>query len=340
MAISSTSGGLVVAVIGTISFGASGGFIKPLLDAGWSPTAAVTARVLVGGLVLLPLALVSLRGHWSALWRARWRVILMALAGVAATQLFYFAAIRTIPVSTALLIELLAPLLLVGYAWAMTRRLPRPLILIGSVLAVGGLVLVIGPGALHAADPLGLLFAFLAMIGCAIYFVVAARPSDGLPPVAFAASGLVLGGLTLGLLGITGLLPFTAKFGDLPLAGVELPWWVPLLIVAVVSTAVAYVAGITAAEALGSRLASFVSLLEVVFASLFAWLLLGEQLTPLQLLGGVLILGGIAAVRAAGSADDDPTAPEPTADDDAPIGLDERPLWHPADRPSSEGAVG
>lgn len=306
--ISSTSAGLAVAVLGSLTFGTSGAFIKPLLEAGWSPTAAVTARVLVGGLVLLPVALVSLRGHWSALWRARWRVIVMATVGVAITQLFYFAAIQTIPVATALLIELLAPLLLVGVAWATTRRIPRALVLVGSVFAVGGLLLVIGPGAIRAVDPVGLMFAFLAMIGCAIYFVVAARPSDGLPPVAFAASGLVLGGLILGLLGVTGLLPFTAALGDLPLAGIELPWWVPLLIVAVVSTAIAYVAGITAAEALGSRLASFAALLEVVFAALFAWLLLGEQLTPLQLLGGALILGGIAAVRAAGSADEFPAA--------------------------------
>ncbi|WP_166806237.1 EamA family transporter [Cryobacterium cheniae] len=304
--ISSTSAGLAVAVLGSLSFGTSGAFIKPLLEAGWSPTAAVTARVVIGGLVLLPVALVSLRGRWHALWRARWRVIVMAIVGVVITQVFYFAAIQTIPVATALLIELLAPLLLVGVAWATTRRIPRALVLIGSVFAVGGLLLVIGPGAIRAVDPVGLMFAFCAMIGCATYFVVAARPSDGLSPVAFAASGLVLGGLILGLLGVTGLLPLTATFGDLPLAGIELPWWVPLVIVAVVSTAIAYVAGITAAEALGSRLASFVSLLEVVFAALFAWLLLGEQLMPLQLLGGALILGGIAAVRAAGSTDEFP----------------------------------
>jgi drug/metabolite transporter (DMT)-like permease len=301
--ISSTSAGLVVAVIGSVSFGTSGAFIKPLLASGWSPTAAVTARVVVGGLVLLPIALVSLHGRWCALWRARWRVTLMALVGVVFTQLFYFAAIQTIPVSTALLIEMLAPLLLVGVAWATSRRIPRALVLAGSVFAVGGMLLVIGPGAIRAVDPIGLVFAFLAMLGCAFYFVVAARPSQGLPPVAFAAFGLMLGGLVLGLLGVTGLLPFAATLEDLPLAGVELPWWVPLVIVAVVSTAIAYVAGITAAESLGSRLVSFVSLLEVVFAALFAWLLLGEQLTPLQLLGGALILGGIAAVRAAGSAD-------------------------------------
>ena len=48
---------------------------------------------------------------------------------------------------------------------------------------------------------------------------------------------------------------------------------------------------------LGSRLASFAGLLEVLFATFYAWLLLGEKLTILQFLGGALILAGIAFVR-------------------------------------------
>ncbi|WNV86955.1 EamA family transporter [Umezawaea sp. Da 62-37] len=290
--------GLVAAGVSAVSFGTSGVFVKPLLEAGWSPTAAVTARALTAGLVLLPFTLVSLRGRWDALWRARWRVLGMGVIGVAITQVLYFAAIRRIPVSTALLVEYLAPLILVGFTWAVTRRAPRPTVLIGSVLAVGGLVLVIGPGAIRAVDPVGLLIAFGAAVGCALYFVIAARPSDGLAPVALAGSGLLLASVLLALVGMTGLLPSTAVFGDLPVFGSSAPWWVPLLVVAVIGTALAYATGITASGLLGSRLASFIGLLEVVFASLFAWFLLGEQLTPLQLVGGALILGGIAAVRA------------------------------------------
>jgi drug/metabolite transporter (DMT)-like permease len=298
MKFSSMSARLVTAVISAVSFGTSGAFVKPLLEAGWSPAAAVTARALTAGVVLLPFVLVSLRARWAALWHARWRVLGMGVIAVAFTQLAYFAAIQRIPVSAALLIEFLAPLILVGFTWASTRRMPRPTILIGSVLAVGGLVLVIGPGALHAVDPIGLAIAFGASIGCAAYFVIAAHPSDGLPPVALAGSGLVLGGLVLALVAATGLLPFTATFDDLPLFGTTTPWWIPLLIVAVLGTALAYATGITASRTLGSRLASFIGLLEVVFASLFAWMMLGEELTPLQLVGGVLIIGGIAAVPA------------------------------------------
>lgn len=308
MKFSSTSAGLATAVLSAVSFGTSGAFIKPLLEAGWSPAAAVTARALTGGLLLLPFVLVSLRGRWAALWRARRRVLGMGVVAVAFTQLAYFAAIQRIPVSTALLIEYLAPLLLVGFAWATTRRTPRPTVLIGSVLAIGGLVLVIGPGALHAADPVGLAAAFAAAIGCATYFVIAARPADGLPPVALAGSGLVLGGVVLALVAATGLLPFRATFGDLTLFGTATPWWIPLLVVTVIGTALAYATGIAASLKLGSRLASFVGLLEVVFASLFAWLVLGEALTLLQLVGGLLIVGGIASIPAENPA---PVGPDP-----------------------------
>lgn len=292
------STGLLAALLAAASFGTSGTLAKPLLEAGWSPVAAVTFRALIGGVLLLPVALVALRGRWGAVWRARWRVLVMGVFGVACTQLAYFAAIQTIPVSTALLIEFLAPLLLVALAWARTRRTPQRTVLLGSVLAIAGLVLVIGPGALQPVDPVGLLFAFSAAIGCATYFLIAAHTGDGLPPVALAASGLLVGGVVLGLIGASGLLVFSTEFADLSMFGNTVPWWLPLLLLAVLATAISYAAGITASELLGSRLASFVGLLEVAFAALFAWLLLDQRLTIVQILGGVLILAGIAAVNA------------------------------------------
>ncbi|CAN5146234.1 EamA family transporter [soil metagenome] len=292
-----TTAGLAIAVLAALSFGMSGAFVKPMLEAGWSPAAAVTARALAGGLILLPIALVAVRGNWDAVWRGRWRILAMGLVGVAATQLVYFAAVQRIPVSTAILVEYLAPLLLVGVVWATTRRMPKAVVLIGSVLSVGGLVLVVSPGGGQGLDLLGLVFAGLAAVGCAIYYVVAATPSDGLPAVALAAFGLMVGGLALGLVGLTGLVPFTATFGTIDLLGSPAPWWVPLAVVGVIATAFAYFTSITASGMLGSRLASFAGLLEVVAAAVYAWILLGEGMALLQLLGGGLILAGIAFVR-------------------------------------------
>ncbi len=293
----SVTRGLIVAVIAAFSFGISGALVKPLLESGWSPAAAVTVRALIGGVVLLPFAIVAMRGNWHALWRARGRVSVMVVIGVAGCQLAYFAAVERIPINTAILIEYMAPLLLVVWVWMRTRRIPKAVVFVGSVVALGGLVLIVSPGGAGSLDLLGLGFAALAAIGCAIYYVVAAKPSDGLPPVAFASFGLLGGGLALGLVGLVGFVPFAASFGAATLFGAQVAWWVPLLIVGVIATALAYASSITATEMLGSRLASFAGLLEVVAAALYAWLLLGESLTILQLLGGVLILAGIAFVR-------------------------------------------
>jgi len=302
--------GITIGVLASLAFGSSGAFVKPVLEAGWSPAAAVAFRTLIAAIVLTPFALAALHKNWKTLWAARGRIAAMALIGVAGTQLAYFLAIERMPVGSAILIEYLAPVLLVGFAWATTRRVPKVVVLLGSVAAVAGLVLVVGPASLAAVDPSGVVFALLAAIGAATYYLIAARPSEGLPPVALAWSGLLGGALALFALGGIRVIPFDMAFTDVPLLGGVVPWWVPLGIVGIVATAIAYAASIAATGMLGSRIMSFVGLLEVVFATLFAWVLLGETLTLTQLLGGVLILAGIVLVQ---SEKDARAAAPPTA---------------------------
>jgi drug/metabolite transporter (DMT)-like permease len=74
-------------------------------------------------------------------------------------------------------------------------------------------------------------------------------------------------------------------------------WVVPVAGLALVAAAFAYCAGIAAARRLGARLASFVGLAEVLFAVLFAWLLLDQRPGLSQVVGGVIVLAGIALVR-------------------------------------------
>jgi drug/metabolite transporter (DMT)-like permease len=69
------------------------------------------------------------------------------------------------------------------------------------------------------------------------------------------------------------------------------------LVLILISAVLAYPAGIVGVRRLGSSLASFVSLTEVIFAVIFALVLLGQRPGPMQLLGGALILAGIALVQ-------------------------------------------
>jgi drug/metabolite transporter (DMT)-like permease len=289
--------GIAVGLAAGFAFGAGGTIVKPLFAEGWTPGAAVFGRLLVAAVVLAIPALIAVRFDVRPLLRA-WRLVLAyAVLAVAGVQLAFYAALERIPVSIALLIEYLAPVALLLVAWGRTRRMPHRLVLIGAALAVVGLVLVIGPSGAGALDPIGVGLAGIAMIGVAFYYIVGDRTPDGVPPVTLAWAGFVIGAAALGLLGVVGILPMRAGFGEVAFFGLQAPWWVPLVTVGVMSTAFAYVAGITAITLLGARVASFLGLSEVVFAGVVGWIVLGEAIAPIGLLGAALILGGIVLVR-------------------------------------------
>jgi len=301
--------GILLGLASGLAFGAGGAIVKPLLESGWSPGMAVFLRISVAAALLVVPGLIALRFDLRPLWRAKWIVLLYSAIAVAGVQLAFYTSIARIPVSTALLIEYLAPVALVAFFWSRTRRMPQLVVLAGSVVAIIGLVLVLDPVA-GALDPFGVAMAGIAMLGVAVYYVIGERSDLGVPPIALAAVGCVIGCLVLGLAGLTGLVPFEAGPVEIEFFGGVAAWWVPVLLVGAISTAFAYVSGIQAIRMLGTRLASFLGLSEVVFAAIVSWILLGEAIGPVQLLGGLLILGGIVLVRLertkAGPPDGDP----------------------------------
>lgn len=289
--------GLGFAVVSAFSFGLSGALAKGLIEAGWSSGAAVTVRVALATLVLAGPAAMALRGRWHLLRRNLGLVTGYGLAAVAGCQLTYFYAVEHLDVGVALLIEYTAPVAVLAWMWLRHGHRPGRLTLAGATLALLGLVLVLD--LLSGADlsVVGVGWALLAMLGAAVYFIVSASEDNGLPPIVLAASGLGLGTLALVLAGLVGLVPMTFSTADVSYDGATVPFWLPLVGLGVVTAALAYTTGIAAGRRLGSRLASFAALLEVVAALLFAWLLLGELPQAVQFAGGALILVGVVVVK-------------------------------------------
>lgn len=289
--------GLGFAVVSAASFGLSGTLGKGLLDAGWSPGAAVAVRVSMAALVLVVPALVLLGGRWHLLRQSLPVVTTYGLVAVAGCQLAYFNAVAHMQVGVALLIEYTAPVAVIGWLWLRHSQRPSRLTVAGATVAALGLVLVLD--LLSGADlsVVGVAWALAAMIGVTVYFVLSASETNGLPPVVLAASGLVVGALGLLVAGAVGIVSMAASTQPVTYAGTMVAWWVPLVGLGVVTAALAYVSGIEASRRLGSRLASFAALAEVVFALVFAWMLLDEVPRPVQVLGGLLILAGVVVVK-------------------------------------------
>jgi drug/metabolite transporter (DMT)-like permease len=289
--------GLWLALGSAASFGLSGALASGLFRAGWSAGAVVLVRLGLGAVVLAPFAVRDLRGRWSALRGHAHLVLLYGAVPMALAQFAYFSAVARMAVGPALLIEYTAPAAVVGWLWLRRGEGPTRLTLGGAALCVVGLVLVLDLIGGSPLNVIGVGWALLAMVGAATYFVLGSDGLDGVPAVGLAGAGLVAAAIGLGLLAGIGILPVRAATAPVHYAGSTLAWWVPLLLLAAVTCAFAYCSGIAAIRRIGSRLASFVGLLEVASGVVWAWLLLAQVPGPLQLLGGAVLLMGIVIVR-------------------------------------------
>jgi len=295
--------GLLFALSSAFAFGLSGPLGKSLMEAGWSPTAAVTAR-LAGGAVAMAVFATMMNRNWVREALGHWKtVVAYGVVPIAGAQLCYYNAVSHLSVGVALLIEYTAPVLVVGWLWATTRRRPTNLTLAGVVLAVAGIMLVLDVFSDVHINLVGVAWALVAAVCAACYFMmsdeVSADPTEegALNPITLATAGLIVGAVAVALLGASRAMPMTFTANDTVVAGFTTSWIVPVTAMALIPTAIAYTLGIMGVARLRPRFASLVGLSEVMFAVLAAWVLLGEALAPIQVVGAAVVLAGLVLAR-------------------------------------------
>lgn len=286
--------GLTLALVSAFAFGGSGPAAKPLIEAGLQPLHVTWLRVAGAALVLLPLA-------WRHRGLVRERPVLLVgfgLLAVAGVQAFYFASISRIPVGVALLIEYLAPALVLGWVRFVQRRPVTRAAGVGVVLAVGGLACVVRVWSGLTLDAVGLLLALGAACCQVGYFVLSDHGSDGNDgrrqpdPLGVIAYGLLTGTLVLTVLARPWSMNWTVLAGDAPMGGAQVPAALLLGWIVLVATVAAYLTGVVSVRRLSPQVAGVVACLEAVIATVLAWVLLGEHLAAVQLVGGAVVLLG------------------------------------------------
>ena len=295
----SSGGGLGLALVSASSFGLSGSLARSLLDLGWSPAAVVATRVAGAFLILLIPCLVLLRRIGLPTRGQSLRMLAYGVVAIALAQLCYFSAVQYLSVGVALLLEFLAPVLLIGWHWARTQRRPAWSVLTGAALSIVGLAFVLDLRDGLMLNPIGVAWGLGAALCLCAYFLLSEDKGTDTPihPLLLTTAGTGIGAGVLLAAAAAGILPLAASPGVTNLAAWSVGWWVPVMLLILVSAVLAYPSGIVAVRSLGSSLASFVALTEVIFAVTFAFVLLGQRPGPMQLVGGALILAGIALVQ-------------------------------------------
>ena len=285
---------LIALFAGALAIGSSGIFVR-LSETG--PTATAFWR----GALALPLLAV-----WAALERraragaaqpettavARsWRDPMFFWAGVffAGDLALWHASLLLTSVAASTLEANCAPMVVTLGAWALWGERPRLSFLLALALGSVGLLLIVstkfahGPAAL-TGDLLGLGTA--CFYGFYILAVVRLRTRHGAGIIMFNST-LVFTLLLLPLALTQKFLPDTAR-GWLLLAGCALS--AQVLGQGLVAYALAHLAATFSSVGL---------YLQSIAATVYAWLLLKERLTPLQIAGGLIVLGAIALARTA-----------------------------------------
>ncbi|MFE7777001.1 DMT family transporter [Streptomyces sp. NPDC057445] len=285
------SAGLGLALASAFAFGGSGVAAKPLIEAGLDPLHVVWLRVAGAALVMLPVAW----RHRDLLIRKPALLAGFGLLAVAGVQAFYFAALSRIPVGVALLVEYLAPALVLAWVRFVQRRPVTRAAALGVVLAVGGLACVVEVWSGLGFDVIGLLLALGAACCQVGYFVLSDQGGEGddaADPLGVIAYGLLIGALVLTLVARPWNMNWPVLGGVASIGGTTVPATLLLAWIVLIATVVAYVTGVISVRRLSPQVAGVVACLEAVIATVLAWVLLREHLSAPQIFGGAVVLIG------------------------------------------------
>jgi inner membrane transporter RhtA len=276
-----TTPAILLVVVG-LACQEAGAALAVLLFPEVGPLGMVMLRLVFSAILLLLIARPSLRGHSRDGWLA---VLGFGLVLALMNGLFYLALAR-LPLGVTVTIEVLGPLVLSIVA---SKRRSAWL---WALLAFAGVVALAG-GGWDRLDPLGVLFALGAAASWAFYILASARVGREFPGL----NGLALA-MTVGAL-------IALPFGILSAGSALLrPDLLALgAAVAVLSSTIPYALELIALRRLPAAVFAILLSLAPATAALAGWLLLGQELTWLELVGIALVItASIGAVRSSNRA--------------------------------------
>lgn len=240
-------------------------------------------------------------------------IIGLGIVGFAGVQWTYNVAINRLPLSIALLLEYLGPVLVVLWVRVVRREPVHSRMWPALALAVGGLAVVSQVWEGLTLDGLGVAMALGAAVCFAAYFLLgehsgtadAGRPLHVILwsfAAATVAMNLVQPAWTMDTLGED-----VSMLGRL--ADSTVPVWGAMAWIVLLGTVAPFFLLLLALRVLSATVVSIVAMLEPVVAAMVGWIWFSETLNPVQLVGMAAVLVGIVLAQTA--RDVEPALPPP-----------------------------
>lgn len=219
-------------------------------------------------------------------------LLFMGLFGVAGFYLFYFYTVQESTIGTAAILLYSFPAMVVILGRIFLGESLTPPKILALILTVGGILLVAGvydPANLEVS-PFVLATGLLAALCFGLYPVFGKPVTGRVDPLTILTYALGFGAALMMIFAVPTL-------GTL--AGLPPGYYALLLLMAVAHTALGYALYTFGIRRLEAGQAAIIATLEAVVAGILGVTLLGEEMTFLKVLGGLLVLSGamLAQVR-------------------------------------------
>lgn len=294
--------GVTLVAASALLFGINGTVSKLILEAGIDAPSVTLLRAagafvgLTGIAVAVPPGVPRLRAARAELPL----LIAYGLCGFFLVPMLYFVAIDRLPVGIALLFEYMAPLLVALWARFGRRQRVRGRLWAGLALSIAGLACVaeVWHGSLRLSG-VGVAAGLGAAVLLCVYYLLGARGAADRDAIsltwwafgAAAAAGLLIAAVRHGAhLFPVHVLGHTTH---------GLPVWALAIYLVVGGSIAPFMLVATALRHLPPTSVGIIGMLEPVVASVVAWMVLDERLSPAQIAGGVLILVGVGIAETA-----------------------------------------
>lgn len=250
------------------------------------PFTLVTLRLLLGGLTLWLIRI--FRGENKIKSNQMWQVFGVGSIGYGISLGFQFVGTKLSTAANASLVTSVTPAFILVFAWIILRERITILRLIALLVSTLGVIAVIDPSTaeLNPTMFLGNLSLLAAALTWALYSVLIRIVTRKLDV------------LTVSLIAFLGGLPIVIPLGTWELSrtvlgSISLGTFEGILFLGIISTALAMYLWNTAFAILDASVASLTFFAQPVVGSLLGWFFLKETISPLFLLGGLLILVGL-----------------------------------------------
>lgn len=246
------------------------------------PFTLVSLRLILGALTLVIVLLI--RGFPALTRKQLWQVLGVGFVGYGVSLSLQFLGTKLSTAANGSLVTSATPAFVLIFAWILLKEKITWLRLVALLLATLGVVAVIDPRSAQLNPDLflGNLWLIGAAITWALYSVLVRKTTQNFDVIPFSLVAF-LGGLPVSV-------PVSAwEWRTLGIGEISLGVIGGVLFLGIISTALAMVLWNSAFALVDANLASLTFFAQPVVGTFLGWLFLGEKITPLFLLGGLLI---------------------------------------------------